>query len=175
MSEAPNIKNSYTREDLVLCGSGGLFGKDAGKLPSGNMLMFDRLVNITQEGGTYGKGVIEAELDIHPDLWFFACHFQEDPVMPGCLGLDALWQLCGFFLSWRGCKGKGRALGVGNVKFTGQILPTAKKVTYTLNIKRIIMRRLNMVIADGTVSVDGRDIYSAEDLRVGFFESTSDF
>jgi len=137
--------------------------------------MFDRIIDINDTGGSNGKGEIKAELDIRPDLWFFGCHFIEDPVMPGCLGLDALWQLCGFFLSWSGCKGKGRALGAGNVKFTGQILPTAKKVTYTLNIKRLIARKLSMVIADGTVSVDGRVIYTADDLRVGLFLSTDSF
>ena len=169
------IKNSYSREDLELCGTGGLFGPETGKLPTGNMLMVDRIVEINQEGGLYGKGYIEAELDIHPDLWFFGCHFVGDPVMPGCLGLDALWQLTGFFLSWIGCKGKGRALGSGLVKFTGQVLPTAKKVTYTLNMKRVISRRLSMAISDGTVSVDGRTIYTADDLRVGLFLSTDSF
>jgi len=169
------IKDSYSRDELVLCGSGDLFGHDTGKLPTGNMLMFDRIIDINDTGGSNGKGEIKAELDIRPDLWFFGCHFIEDPVMPGCLGLDALWQLCGFFLSWSGCKGKGRALGAGNVKFTGQILPTAKKVTYTLNIKRLIARKLSMVIADGTVSVDGRVIYTADDLRVGLFLSTDSF
>jgi 3-hydroxyacyl-[acyl-carrier protein] dehydratase/trans-2-decenoyl-[acyl-carrier protein] isomerase len=175
MSEVKNFKNSYSREDLVLCGTGELFGRDTGKLPSGNMLMIDRIVDINSDGGTHGKGSITAELDISPDLWFFGCHFDGDPVMPGCLGLDALWQLCGFFLSWSGCKGKGRALGAGGVKFTGQILPSAKKVTYRLDMKRVILRRLSMVIADGTVSVDGRDIYLAEDLKVGLFLSTDNF
>jgi len=170
-----NRKNSYTREDLELCGTGDLFGPDTGKLPTGNMLMFDRIIEINNDGGLNGKGEIKAELDIRPDLWFFGCHFVDDPVMPGCLGLDALWQLCGFFLSWTGCEGKGRALGAGKVKFTGQVLPTAKKVTYTLNIKRLIARKLSMVIADGTVSVDGRTIYTADDLRVGLFLSTDSF
>jgi len=168
-------KNAYTRDELELCGTGGLFGTDTGKLPTGNMLMFDRILEIDGDGGSHGKGHIVAELDIRPELWFFACHFVDDPVMPGCLGLDALWQLCGFFLSWSGCKGKGRALGAGNVKFTGQILPTAKKVTFTLDMKRVIARRLSMVIADGTVSVDGRTIYTADDLRVGLFLSTDSF
>ncbi|MCZ6560877.1 MAG: bifunctional 3-hydroxydecanoyl-ACP dehydratase/trans-2-decenoyl-ACP isomerase [Gammaproteobacteria bacterium] len=170
-----NKKSFYTREELETCGAVGLFGPDAGKLPSGNMLKFDRIVEINDDGGPHSKGHIVAELDIHPDLWFFACHFVGDPVMPGCLGLDALWQLCGFFLTWKGCKGKGRALGAGNVKFTGQVLPTAGKVTYTLDMKRVITRKLNMVIADGTVAVDGRTIYTAEDLRVGLFISTEDF
>ena len=175
MNIPENIKSSYSKEELVLCGQGELFGPESARLPSGNMLMIDRIVEINNEGGVDGLGYLEAELDINPDLWFFGVHFVGDPVMPGCLGLDALWQLCGFYLSWRGCKGKGRALGSGQVKFTGQVLPTAKKVTYTLNVKRIITRRLSMVIADGTVSVDGRVIYTAEDLKVGLFLSTDSF
>ncbi len=175
MNKPDNRKESYSREELELCGTGGLFGADTGKLPTGNMLMFDRIVEINDDGGLHGKGYIKAELDVNPKLWFFGCHFTDDPVMPGCLGLDALWQLSGFFLSWIGCKGKGRALGAGQVKFTGQVLPTAKLVTYTLNMKRVISRRLSMVIADGIVSVDGRDIYSADDLRVGLFLSTDSF
>lgn len=175
MNKPENRKESYSREELELCGTGGLFGADTGKLPTGNMLMFDRIIEINDDGGLHGKGFIKAELDVNPKLWFFGCHFTDDPVMPGCLGLDALWQLSGFFLSWIGCKGKGRALGAGQVKFTGQVLPTAKLVTYTLNMKRVISRRLSMVIADGIVSVDGRDIYSADDLRVGLFLSTDSF
>jgi len=175
MNNPEDRKDSYTRNDLELCGTGDLFGSDTGKLPTGNMLMVDRIVEINEDGGAHGKGYIKAELDIKPDLWFFDCHFQGDPVMPGCLGLDALWQLSGFFLSWIGCKGKGRALGSGLVKFSGQVLPTAKLVTYTLNMKRVISRRLSMVIADGTVSVDGRVIYTADDLRVGLFLSTDSF
>jgi len=175
MTDPKNKKESYTRDELVLCGTGELLGKDTARLPSDNMLMIDRIVEINDDGGDHGKGYIVAELDINPDLWFFDCHFKEDPVMPGCLGLDALWQLSGFFLAWSGCKGKGRALGSGLVKFTGQVLPTAKKVTYTLHVKRIITRRLSMVITDGTVSVDGRVIYTAEDLRVGLFLSTDNF
>jgi len=175
MNQPENRRSSYSRSDLELCGTGGLFGPETGKLPTGNMLMFDRIVEINDDGGTHGKGYIKAELDIHPDLWFFACHFVDDPVMPGCLGLDALWQLSGFFLSWIGCKGKGRALGCGEVKFTGQVLPTARKVTYTLNMKRVISRRLSMAISDGTVEVDGRTIYTADDLRVGLFLSTDSF
>jgi len=175
MSNPENRQNSYTRNDLELCGVGDLFGQDTGKLPTGNMLMIDRIVEISDEGGLHGKGYIKAELDINPDMWFFGCHFDGDPVMPGCLGLDAMWQLCGFFLSWIGCKGKGRALGCGQVKFSGQVLPAAKKVTYVLNMKRVINRRLSMVIADGVMSVDGRDIYSADDLKVGLFLSTESF
>lgn len=175
MTEPSNRRSSYTREDLEICGLGELFGPETARLPTGNMLMMDRIVDINDDGGEHGKGSITAELDIHPDLWFFGCHFIDDPVMPGCLGLDALWQLCGFFLSWSGCKGKGRALGAGSVKFTGQILPTASKVTYQLTMKRVILRRLSMVIADGTVAVDGREIYSAEDLKVGLFLSTDSF
>ena len=175
MDYSGNIKGSYTRSELELCGQGELFGPDTGKLPTGNMLMFDRIVEINDNGGSLNKGSIVAELDVRPDLWFFDCHFVNDPVMPGCLGLDALWQLCGFFLSWSGCKGKGRALCSGQVKFTGQILPSAKKVTFALNMKRVITRRLSMVIADGTVSVDGRTIYTADDLRVGLFLSTDSF
>jgi len=175
MNKPENRKSAYTLEELKLCSTGELFGPDTGKLPAGNMLMFDRILEIDDHGGSAGKGHVKAELDIHPDLWFFACHFLDDPVMPGCLGLDALWQLCGFFLSWIGCEGKGRALGCGQVKFTGQVLPTAKKVTYTLDMKRVISRKLSMVIADGTVAVDGRVIYTAEDLRVGLFLSTDSF
>jgi len=127
MTSPQNIKSAYSREDLELCGTGGLFGTDTGKLPTGNMLMIDRIVNIDNDGGSHGKGSITAELDIHPDLWFFDCHFPGDPVMPGCLGLDAMWQLVGFFLGWRGNPGRGRALGCGEVKFSGQILPSATK------------------------------------------------
>jgi len=139
------------------------------------MLMMDRITLITDEGGLYGKGEIIAELDIKPDLWFFDCHFQGDPVMPGCLGLDAMWQLVGFFLCWMGGPGKGRALGVGDVKFTGQVLPTAKKVVYHIHMKRLILRKLVMGIADATMEVDGKKIYEATDLRVGLFTSTEDF
>ncbi len=175
MSNPCNQKNSYDRKELELSGRGELFGADTGRLPTGNMLMFDRVVEINAAGGPHEKGHIEAQLDVKPDLWFFACHFIGDPVMPGCLGLDALWQLCGFFLSWCGCKGKGRALGAGSVKFTGQVLPTARLVSYTLDVKRVITRKLSMIIADGAVAVDGRTIYTADDLRVGFFSSTDGF
>ena len=175
MTNPPNIKSSYDRNELISCGMGDLFGPETARLPTPDMLMFDRITEIDNDGGSRGKGQITAELDIRPDLWFFGCHFVDDPVMPGCLGLDALWQLCGFFLAWSGCKGKGRALGAGNVKFTGQILPTAERVTYSIDVKRLIARKLSMVIADGSVAVDGRVIYTAEDLRVGLFISTDSF
>lgn len=173
--EATERQSSYTYEELVKCAHGELFGPTNGRLPLAPMLMTDRISLITADGGKYGKGEIKAELDIRPDLWFFDCHFESDPVMPGCLGLDAMWQLVGFFLVWLGLEGRGRALGVGKVKFTGQVLPKAKLVTFQLDFKRVISRKLNMAIADGTMSVDGREIYVAEDLRVGLFTSTDDF
>ena len=174
MAKPENHKSSYTKEDLVLCGDGGLFGDDTGKLPADNMLMIDRIIEINSDGGSKGKGLVTAELDIRPDLWFFDCHFHGDPVMPGCLGLDALWQLCGFFLSWSGCKGKGRAKKRTRPDARSSAGP-AKKVTYSLDIKRLIARKLSMVIANGKVAVDGRVIYTADDLRVGLFLSTDSF
>ncbi len=168
-------QSSYSREEVLSSSRGELFGPDRARLPAPNMLMLDRITHISDTGGKYGKGELIAELDIHPDLWFFACHFPGDPVMPGCLGLDALWQLTGFFLAWRGNEGRGRALGAGEVKFAGQVLPTASKVTYRLDISRIIERKLVMAIADGSVDVDGREIYTAKDLRVGLFTSTDNF
>ena len=168
-------KSAYSKEELIECGHGKLFGPGNAQLPTDNMLMIDRINHISSEGGAFDRGEIVAELDIHPDLWFFECHFPGDPVMPGCLGLDAMWQLVGFFLGWRGNPGGGRALGCGEVKFTGQILPTASKVVYNIHIKRVIERKLMMGIADGSVSGDGREIYTAKDLRVGLFNSTESF
>ena len=168
-------RESYTKEDLIASGRGELFGAGGPPLPSGNMLMMDRVVKMTEDGGNYGKGFVEAELDINPELWFFDCHFIGDPVMPGCLGLDAMWQLVGFYLGWLGAEGKGRALGVGEVKFTGQVLPTAKKVTYRIHFKRVINRKLVMGVADGEVLVDGHVIYNATDLKVGLFKDTTAF
>jgi 3-hydroxyacyl-[acyl-carrier protein] dehydratase/trans-2-decenoyl-[acyl-carrier protein] isomerase len=168
-------QHSLSYEELLMSGRGELYGPTNAQLPLPPMLMMDRITLITDEGGKYGKGEMIAELDIHPDLWFFACHFQGDPVMPGCLGLDAMWQLVGFYLCWMGGPGKGRALGVGDVKFTGQVLPTAKKVIYRVDMKRLIMRKLYMGIADATMEVDGKVIYVATDLRVGLFTSTADF
>lgn len=168
-------QSAYNREELLKCGHGELFGPGNAQLPVPNMLMIDRINHISEDGGEFGKGEIQAELDIDPGLWFFECHFPGDPVMPGCLGLDAMWQLVGFYLGWKGFEGKGRALGVGEVKFTGQVLPTAKIVSYQINLKRVIARGLIMGIADGSVSVDGREIYTAKGLRVGLFKSTEDF
>jgi 3-hydroxyacyl-[acyl-carrier protein] dehydratase/trans-2-decenoyl-[acyl-carrier protein] isomerase len=168
-------KNSFTYEELLSCGRGEMFGEGNAQLPLPPMLMFDRIVSITEDGGKYGQGQIIAELDVKPDLWFFACHFTGDPVMPGCLGLDAMWQLVGFFLGWKGGPGRGRALGAGEVKFSGQVLPTGKKVTYYIDLKRVIMRKLVMGIADARMELDGREIYVANDLRVGLFTSTENF
>lgn len=171
-------KSSYTREELIQCGHGQLHGPQGNllpRLPLPNMLMIDRITKFTVDTGDFEKGEIIAELDINPDLWFFQCHFETDPVMPGCLGLDALWQLVGLYLGWRGNPGKGRALGCGEVKFTGQVLPTAKKVVYHIHMKRLIERRLVMGIGDATMCVDGKEIYTAKDLKVGLFESTDNF
>lgn len=168
-------QNSFTRDELLACGNGDLFGPGNARLPLPNMLMFDRITLINADGGEHGKGEIKAELDVDPSLWFFDCHFRGDPVMPGCLGLDAMWQLVGFYLGWKGNPGRGRALGAGEVKFFGQVLPKAKLVTYELQMKRVIERKLVMGIADGRMLVDGREIYTASDLRVGLFTSTEDF
>lgn len=168
-------KNHFDRDELLACGHGEMFGPGNGRLPLPPMLMMDRITSITADGGPAGKGQIVAEFDINPDLWFFKCHFEGDPVMPGCLGLDALWQLVGFFLCWKGNPGRGRALGVGEVKFFGQVLPTAKRVRYEIDMKRLVERKLVMAIADGRMFVDDREIYTATDLRVGLFTSTDAF
>lgn len=168
-------KSSYTREELLACSRGEMFGPGNAQLPAPNMLMLDRITHVSKDGGEFGKGELIAELDITPDLWFFDCHFPGDPVMPGCLGLDAMWQLLGYFLAWKGNPGRGRALGCGEVKFTGQILPTNKKVTYHIQMSRLVERKLVMGIGNGSVSVDGREIYTATDLRVGLFTRTDNF
>ena len=168
-------KNSYSYDELINCGNGVLFGAGNAKLPLPPMLMFDRITQINDNNGPFNKGSINAELDIQKDLWFFDCHFKGDPVMPGCLGLDAMWQLLGFFLGWKGGLGKGRALGAGEVKFSGQVLPTSKKITYIIDLKRVIMRKLVMGIGDASMEVDGRLIYQAKDLKVGLFVKTDIF
>ena len=168
-------KTNYNYDELLACGRGELFGEGNAQLPLPNMLMFDEITDISMEGGRYDKGYIIANLDINDDIWFFDCHFKGDPVMPGCLGLDAMWQLVGFYLGWTGAQGKGRALGSGKVKFSGQVTPKNNRVTYKINIKRIFNTKLIMGVADGDMEVDGRVIYSVKDLRVGLFTSTSDF
>ncbi len=162
--------SSFDYEALIRSGHGSVFGPGNAQLPLPPMLMFDRITSISDEGGEHGKGFIEAELDIRPDLWFFPCHFENDPVMPGCLGLDAMWQLVGFFLGWIGGPGRGRALGVGEVKFTGQVTPDVKLVKYHIDLKRVINRRLVLGIADAIMQADGEVIYKAKDLRVGLFQ-----
>ena len=166
-------QNSFSYEQLIDCANGDLFGKGNAQLPSPPMLMFDRITNINKTGGLSKKGEIVAELDITPDLWFFNCHFKGDPVMPGCLGLDAMWQLVGFYLGWLEQPGKGRALGVGEVKFTGQVLDTIKKVTYHISLKRLILRKLILGVADGVLKADGEPIYEAKDMKVGLFQSNN--
>lgn len=170
-----NKRNFYTKEDLLKSSKGKLFGKNGPVLPAPNMLMVDRITNMTTNGGNYDKGFVSAELDIKSDMWFFNCHFINDPVMPGCLGLDAMWQLVGFYLGWIGGQGKGRALGVKEVKFAGQILPTAKIVTYFIHFRRIINRTLIMGMADGEVLCDKKTIYTATDLKVGLFKNIAKF
>ncbi|MCP5425546.1 MAG: 3-hydroxyacyl-[acyl-carrier-protein] dehydratase FabA [Gammaproteobacteria bacterium] len=167
--------SSFDYDALIACARGELFGPGNAQLPMPPLLMFDRIVSINENGGSFGRGEIIAELDLRPDLWFFGCHFEGDPVMPGCLGLDAMWQLVGFFLGWKGGQGRGRALGAGEIRFTGQVLPTASKVTYHVHMKRVVLRKLVMGIANATMAVDGREIYAGQDLRVGLFTSTERF
>ena len=166
MTERPN---SYDYEGLLTCGRGELFGEGNAQLPAPPMLMFDRITHIADEGGAHGNGQVIAELDVKPDLWFFKCHFLGDPVMPGCLGLDALWQLTGFFLGWKGMEGRGRALGVGEVKFSAMVTPEAKLVRYIVDVKRVMDRRLKLGVADGTMEVDGETAYVTKDMKVGLF------
>ena len=166
-----NKKSSYKYEELIDCGNGKLFGPGNAKLPLPPMLMFDRISKISENTGAYKKGFIEAELDIKDNLWFFECHFKDDSVMPGCLGLDAMWQLVGFYLGWLGNPGKGRALGVNSVKFTGEVLKNIKKATYEIDMKRIIIKESATVgLANGILKADGNKIYSAENLKVGLFK-----
>lgn len=167
-------KSSYIYEDLIACGEGDLFGPGNAQLPLPPMLMFDRIVEVASTGGAYGKGIIRAVLEVKPDLWFFKCHFKGDPVMPGCLGLDAMWQLLGFYLGWTGAQGSGRALGLGELKFTDQVLPTTKVVEYVIDIKRVINRKLVLGIADGRVVADGETIYEAKDMKVGLFDNSAE-
>ena len=166
----PVRPSSYSREDIIACGEGELFGPNTPRLPTGPMRMVDRITWISSEGGAHDRGELHAELDIDPSMWFFQCHFRGDPVMPGCLGLDAMWQLIGFFLAWSGHKGLGRALGVEEVRFFGQVLPTVKRVSYRIDIRRVIARKLVMIIGDGSLRADGREIYTARGLRVGLFD-----
>ena len=163
-------KSQYTNEELIEHGHGRLFGEGYARLPLPPLLMFDRITSIEAEGGAHGRGYIEGEFDINPDLWFFKSHFDGDPIMPGCLGLDAMWQLVGFFICWLGNKGKGRALGAGDVKFRGMVLPDSKLVSYHIDMKRIISRQLVYGVGDGVMKVDGKPIYEAQNLRVGLFE-----
>jgi len=164
-------KSSYLFDDLITCGKGELFGPGNAQLPLPPMLMFDRITHIEEKGGAHGLGKIVAELDVKPDLWFFACHFFGDPVMPGCLGLDALWQMTGFFLGWLGEPGRGRAIGVGEVKLTGMVTPKVKKITYEVDVKRLILRKLKLAVADGTLKADGETVYQVTDMKVGLFQA----
>ena len=162
-------QSNYTYDELIACANGDLFGPGNARLPAPPMLMFDRITHISDSGGAHDKGEVRAELDIKPELWFFDCHFRTDPVMPGCLGLDAMWQLVGFYLGWLGNPGRGRALGAGAVKFTGQVLQDVSLVEYQLDMRRVMTGRLTMGIANARLLADGEQIYSAEDLRVGLF------
>jgi len=171
---AGHQKSNYSYEEIISCGEGTLFGPGNAKLPLPPMLMFDRITHVSEDGGEYGKGQIIAEFDIKPDLWFFECHFKDDPVMPGCLGLDALWQLTGFFLGWTGAEGSGRALGLGELKFTDQVLPSTKLVRYIVDFKRVINRRLVLGVADGKLEADGQVIYEAKDMKVGLFDNSKE-
>jgi 3-hydroxyacyl-[acyl-carrier protein] dehydratase / trans-2-decenoyl-[acyl-carrier protein] isomerase len=165
-----NRRSGYEYEDLLACGRGEMFGPGNAQLPLPPMLMFDRITEISETGGEYGKGLVRAELDVNPDLWFFGCHFKNDPVMPGCLGLDALWQMVGFYLGWIGGEGRGRALGLGELKLSGQVLPNVRKVAYNIDIKRVMRARLVLGVADGWLSMDDEIIYRAKDLKVGLFK-----
>jgi 3-hydroxyacyl-[acyl-carrier protein] dehydratase / trans-2-decenoyl-[acyl-carrier protein] isomerase len=169
LSEVSNRRASFDFEDLLACGRGEMFGPGNAQLPLPPMLMFDRISEIAEQGGEHGKGLVRAELEVKPDLWFFPCHFKGDPVMPGCLGIDALWQLLGFFLGWLGAPGRGRALGLGEVKLSGQVLPTVKQVIYGVDIKRIMRSKLVLGVADGWLKADDQVIYRALDLKVGLF------
>ncbi|MDE2305834.1 MAG: 3-hydroxyacyl-[acyl-carrier-protein] dehydratase FabA [Gammaproteobacteria bacterium] len=169
-ADRAQTQSQYSLEELIACGEGKLFGPNTPRLPSGPMRMVDRITLVSATGGAFGQGEVRAELDINPSLWFFACHFPGDPVMPGCLGLDAMWQLIGFFLAWSGHRGLGRALGVDEVRFFGQVQPHVKLVSYQIDIKRVITRRLIMATADASLSADGQKIYAASGLRVGLFE-----
>jgi 3-hydroxyacyl-[acyl-carrier protein] dehydratase/trans-2-decenoyl-[acyl-carrier protein] isomerase len=166
-------RGGYEYEDLLACARGELFGPGNAQLPLPPMLMFDRISEISETGGEYGKGLVRAELDVKPDLWFFGCHFKNDPVMPGCLGLDAMWQMVGFFLGWTGGAGRGRALGLGELKLAGQVLPNVRKIVYNVDIKRVMRMKLWLGIADGWLSMDGEIIYRAKDLKVGLFKQDS--
>ncbi|MEM6905110.1 MAG: 3-hydroxyacyl-[acyl-carrier-protein] dehydratase FabA [Pseudomonadota bacterium] len=163
---------SFDFDGLMACARGELFGPGNAQLPAPPMLMFDRITSISIDGGAHGKGQVVAELDLNPDLWFFQCHFLGDPVMPGCLGLDALWQLTGFWLGWSGMPGRGRALGVGEVKFSGMVTPTGRLVRYIVDLKRVIDRKLKMGIADGSMELDGETIYVTKDMKVGLFQDS---
>ncbi|MFN4140650.1 3-hydroxyacyl-[acyl-carrier-protein] dehydratase FabA [Aestuariivirga sp.] len=163
-------KSSYDYEDLLACGRGELFGPGNAQLPLPPMLMFDRITEIKKDGGAAGLGKVVAEFDIKPDLWFFLCHFKGDPVMPGCLGLDALWQMTGFFLGWLGEPGRGRALGVGEVKLTGMVTPLVRRVTYEVEITRLVLRKLKMAVSNGIMKADGETVYQVTDMKVGLFQ-----